>query len=451
MRITPWRSEEQLNELKFWFYPHKFNLNSDFRQRAIQRVKAYWTRGPYVPHAIDTTSQLTQCKIFDREDVPIDSVKLSYTLALIRFVNGMLDPTQQSQFAVPLHTLAELNGLPSWFVEIRHSGTHEREMPSLQLLRMTCNEALEWLWNNYWDSDEVKQASEDEADRLENQDYREKGWLEENRIKLDSLRELIGSYKANKQLFQEYDYVWNRNLVHATSSFGEDIDIDKEFVKIWVTNFKDLWKSLKTCPQMFIEEIMTSLDKTLIKVALAKLEWIDLELCKWLLISYKDSIKKYKTAPLLKVKLVNSRSLLKLTKQILSGINIKQTLHYWDRWYPMFVQNHSYLHFFMLELLEARIKNALLDKKLRSKIKSQDVEFQIAGLITEMQNQGISKHELHLFDTDNNTSHKRATSENIQDTLQDIAALKSRAKKYKVTPMPWSQHPNWVPRPYGCI
>ncbi|KAI8051475.1 Las1-like-domain-containing protein [Syncephalis plumigaleata] len=39
--------------------------------------------------------------------------------------------------------------MPSWFVELRHAGTHE-QLPSLSILRTTCGQALHWLYNSYW-------------------------------------------------------------------------------------------------------------------------------------------------------------------------------------------------------------------------------------------------------------------------------------------------------------
>jgi hypothetical protein len=40
-------------------------------------------------------------------------------------------------------------GLPESFVELRHRITHE-ELPSLTELRRAIQDALLWLWNDYW-------------------------------------------------------------------------------------------------------------------------------------------------------------------------------------------------------------------------------------------------------------------------------------------------------------
>ncbi|KTW29673.1 hypothetical protein T552_00882 [Pneumocystis carinii B80] len=70
-------------------------------------------------------------------------------MALIRFVNGFVDPEQQGQYIIPMQTLARNIDLPLSFVEIRHAATHE-QLPSLVVLRSMTNRALEWLLDKYW-------------------------------------------------------------------------------------------------------------------------------------------------------------------------------------------------------------------------------------------------------------------------------------------------------------
>lgn len=107
MRITPWRSRSDLEQLKQWLFVEG-TVSS--KKRAIQRVDAYLTRGPYVPHIIEHTVRMMQCQLNDVEKPEdgqdMEYVKWQYCMVLIRFVNGMLDPVQQGQFAIPLHKLA---------------------------------------------------------------------------------------------------------------------------------------------------------------------------------------------------------------------------------------------------------------------------------------------------------------------------------------------------------
>jgi hypothetical protein len=72
------------------------------------------------------------------------------TLALIRFVNSLLDPIQKRDKSLPLSVLAVTAGLPTVFVEVRHWGTHESNLPGTEVLRDMGIRALEWLYHNYW-------------------------------------------------------------------------------------------------------------------------------------------------------------------------------------------------------------------------------------------------------------------------------------------------------------
>ena len=57
-----------------------------------------------------------------------------------------------------MHLLAKQLNLPTYFVELRHMGTHEN-LPSLDILRSTCSKALTWLYDNYWCH--VEEANQD--------------------------------------------------------------------------------------------------------------------------------------------------------------------------------------------------------------------------------------------------------------------------------------------------
>lgn len=158
-----YRDLKSLIKLKNWFYNH--TTSNDQRYRAIQRVKAFASRGR-LPHGVEITSLLISIRISD----PIDKSKfpkqhdasllqLSYSMALIRFVNGLLDPLQQGNFAISLHSLARNIELPSFFVELRHMGTHE-QIPSLEVLRLATDKALDWLFENYWSEIEAKNGAD---------------------------------------------------------------------------------------------------------------------------------------------------------------------------------------------------------------------------------------------------------------------------------------------------
>ena len=62
------------------------------------------------------------------------SLRQSYATALIRLVNGLVDPLQAGTYARSILSIAAQIGLPVWLVELRHAATHE-DLPSLELLR----------------------------------------------------------------------------------------------------------------------------------------------------------------------------------------------------------------------------------------------------------------------------------------------------------------------------
>jgi hypothetical protein len=66
-----------------------------------------------------------------------------------RFVNGFVDAQQQGAHAMSIYILAKHLGMPAWFVELRHAGTHE-QLPGLPVLNAACTKALQWLYDHYW-------------------------------------------------------------------------------------------------------------------------------------------------------------------------------------------------------------------------------------------------------------------------------------------------------------
>ncbi|KAL7271817.1 rRNA-processing protein las1 [Rhizina undulata] len=145
-RLVAWKRPEDLQSVKHAFYP--VGDSPDRRQWGLEKVRA-WSVRMRLPHAIEATSMLTAAILHDVYTNPSLTRRLTYSTAICRFVNGLLDPAQQSQFALSMHTLARNLSLPASFVEVRHAATHEA-LPSLEVLRTVANRALEWLWAHYW-------------------------------------------------------------------------------------------------------------------------------------------------------------------------------------------------------------------------------------------------------------------------------------------------------------
>ncbi|RLV95969.1 Pre-rRNA-processing protein las1 [Spathaspora sp. JA1] len=192
--VTAYRSVDDLKTVKDWFY--NFTPEKDNRKRAIDKVKA-WSSRARIPHGLEATSLLTSIHLSDNESHDASVVQLSYSMALIRFVNGLLDPFQQSNYAIPLHHLAKSVNLPSYFVELRHMATHEG-LPSLPMLRIACTSALNWLYDHYWCHIEEDEENVGELDALK-QDMIDKNVSESE---LRYVTETVGQIKADLDQFQ---------------------------------------------------------------------------------------------------------------------------------------------------------------------------------------------------------------------------------------------------------
>ena len=91
-----------------------------------------------LPHALES---LLSILVAVQQDISSDaglssslSLRQSYATALIRLVNGLVDPLQMGTYARSILSIATQIGLPAWLVELRHAATHE-DLPSLELLR----------------------------------------------------------------------------------------------------------------------------------------------------------------------------------------------------------------------------------------------------------------------------------------------------------------------------
>ena len=72
------------------------------------------------------------------------NLRQCYSTAIIRLVNGLVDPLQSGVYARSIASIAAQLGLPSWLVEVRHAATHE-ELPSLEVLREAAHEVIFFL------------------------------------------------------------------------------------------------------------------------------------------------------------------------------------------------------------------------------------------------------------------------------------------------------------------
>jgi Las1-like len=77
-------------------------------------------------------------------------LRLAYSAAVIRCVNGFADTLQQQRFvAASVASLCQQLGIPTWIVDIRHEASHNA-LPTLELLRLAATTLLEFMRAEYW-------------------------------------------------------------------------------------------------------------------------------------------------------------------------------------------------------------------------------------------------------------------------------------------------------------
>ena len=70
-------------------------------------------------------------------------------LITFRFVTGLTDVQQNKKRKLSMFEVGKGIGLPSSFIQIRHQIAHEG-LPSLVVLRRVSEQALDWLFSDYW-------------------------------------------------------------------------------------------------------------------------------------------------------------------------------------------------------------------------------------------------------------------------------------------------------------
>jgi hypothetical protein len=153
-RTVPWTDWDEWTHVRRCLFADDTALI----QRGINRVIAWRARGR-VPIGVDATALLIETKINDQNSFtnagskPIfseTSLRLQYSLAIVRLVNGIADSSQRGSIAASVASLANAAGMPWLLVDLRHEATHN-ELPTLAALRRGAEEGLRWLEVYYWD------------------------------------------------------------------------------------------------------------------------------------------------------------------------------------------------------------------------------------------------------------------------------------------------------------
>ena len=75
-------------------------------------------------------------------------------------MTGLVDANQTGVYKISMFQNAKKIGLPESFVELRHQATHD-ELPALLVLRQAATRSLQWLWQAYWRSIDIKSGTLD--------------------------------------------------------------------------------------------------------------------------------------------------------------------------------------------------------------------------------------------------------------------------------------------------
>lgn len=126
-------------------------LYSESKEKRIEGcdLVQLWSCRGRIPVAIEATATFT--RILEDSESPEETQRNSLSMAVVRFVNGIMDQQQKQIQAQSISKLAQKVNFPRFLVDIRHETTHSN-LPSLEMLKMAALKSLEWLKTAYWDA-----------------------------------------------------------------------------------------------------------------------------------------------------------------------------------------------------------------------------------------------------------------------------------------------------------
>lgn len=153
MRLVPWRDWAEWEDVRAAAFDRLDPA------RAVPTLMV-WRRRGRVPAPVLATLELLQvsqhlagCEAPGAGPQAVGTqavLQQALAMAIVRFVNIVLDVAQTGASARSLSALAQELRLPLWFVDLRHDATHGQQLPSYAVLRTALADALWWLNTNYW-------------------------------------------------------------------------------------------------------------------------------------------------------------------------------------------------------------------------------------------------------------------------------------------------------------
>lgn len=169
-RVVCWQNREE------WLYVYRALYNFDdpeIQRKGVDRVAAWKSRSAgKLPLAIECTANLVSSRLALNNVVDEIQGRLTLAMAIVRFVNGMVDQVQKGKFARSVQSIAGEIGLPDWLVDLRHEATHA-SLPSMETLQNGLHVSLCWLQEEYWEAQiKTHEENEQKLSRLLNE-YRD--------------------------------------------------------------------------------------------------------------------------------------------------------------------------------------------------------------------------------------------------------------------------------------
>ncbi|GFP81544.1 protein las1 [Phtheirospermum japonicum] len=155
-KLVPWISWDE------WKFVREslFSSSPDSVASALRRISTWRSRG-CTPVSVEVTASIVEIQQKDpyfRNDLNDSSsqseemLAMLYCMAIMRLVNGVVEKTRKKN-EISIGEAADAIGIPRMLIDIRHEGSH-RDLPSLQLVRLASNKALDWLVSYYWEPQE---------------------------------------------------------------------------------------------------------------------------------------------------------------------------------------------------------------------------------------------------------------------------------------------------------
>ena len=139
MRSVSWKNWDE------WVNVYHLLYNNDENEilKGCAKVSA-WLSKQQVPIAIEVTAALQ--KELHNHKRNVDAL----SLAIIRFINGVVEPFKDSNLSASIQLICNEHNIPDHVLNIRHAATHG-QMPTFDFACVGALSALNWLQENYWE------------------------------------------------------------------------------------------------------------------------------------------------------------------------------------------------------------------------------------------------------------------------------------------------------------